>query len=90
MLTWTSDAGELTEVNGWVQPIPKHNPDEGPDRAHVVRGAWFGQLSLHTLSHPFPQRNEYAEAAVGMRVVRYPKPAWRTHDKAREIECPEK
>ena len=88
VLTWTSDAGELTEVNGWVQPIPKHDPHEGVDRAHIVRGAWFGQSGIITLSHPFPQRNEQAEAAVGMRVVRCPTPARGIHEKPRGIQCP--
>jgi hypothetical protein len=88
--TWTSDAGELTEINGWVQPIPKHDPHEGLDRAHIVRGAWFGQSGIRTLSFPFPQRNEYTQAAVGMRVVRCPQPARGTHEKSRGIQCPEK
>ena len=90
VLTWTSDVGELTEVNGWVQPIPKLGPHEGSDRGHIVRGAWFGQRSIHTLSLPFPQRNEHAEAAVGMRVVRCPQTARGTYEKSRGIQCPEK
>lgn len=70
---WTSDAGQLNEINGWVQPVPKHDPSEGDDRAHMVRGGWFGQSGITSLSDRFAQRNEFAEAAVGMRIVRYPK-----------------
>jgi hypothetical protein len=86
---WTADAGDLTEVNGWVQPVPKHDPSEGGDRAHIVRGGWYGQARFVSLSHRFPQRNEQAEAAVGMRVVRCPRIRSEADSELRGARCPE-
>lgn len=65
---WCLDAGELLEINGWVQPV------EGRElgRAHIVRGAWFRAREGHrsSVSYPYPQLNDMCSEAIGMRLVR--------------------
>jgi len=65
---WCLDAGELLEINGWVQPV------EGSSlsRAHVVRGAYYGTRPNPRLSvsYPYPQLNDLCSPAMGMRLVR--------------------